>query len=139
MKLALLVENNQLERDRLAKILRWLGYIAAPVHTPDEALNVAGAINFDLIVTGTAVKPNDRRTLTSELKRLAPKSAIVLVASEEEEYRAARAGRYPCVNAVLKRPTTMDALWRTIRFGLDGLCLPSTCVPRVQERRHKKL
>ncbi|SFB35863.1 hypothetical protein SAMN04515620_15018 [Collimonas sp. OK607] len=44
---------------------------------------------------------NDRRALTSELKRLAPELCIVL----------------------LTRPTTMDALRRIVQFGIDGLGL----------------
>lgn len=138
MKSALILENNQFERDRLARILRLLGYVPAHVTTPEEALNAADAISFNLIITSTALQSNDRRTLTSELKRLAPKSPILLVISDEE-YRHARAGRYPCVSAVLKRPTTMDALWRLIRFGLEGLALQSFCMPPNLERRRRVL
>lgn len=137
MKSALLVENDHIESIRLAKILHWLGYVVAPVRTPGEALNVASAIKFNIIVTCTALKPNDRRALTSELKRLAPEAPIVLLTGEKADYREAHADRYPYVSAVLKRPITMDVLRRLIQFGLDGFGLHSVYAPPPQERRRK--
>jgi len=121
MKSALLIEDNQAERVRLAKILHWIGFQAAPVRTPEQPLNVVDSIKFSIIVTCTPRSANDRRALTGELKRLAPEALIVLLTYDEEEYRRARAGCYPCVNTVLKRPVTMDALWRLVRFGTDDL------------------
>jgi len=135
MKSALLVENNLIERGKLAAFLRGLGYVTTPVQTPEEALILADTLSFDIIITNTALQPNDRRTLTSELKRLTPESAIVLVTSQEEEYRDAQAGRYPCVSAVTKGPTTIDSLKRTIQFGLNAYTLLPKCVPPSEERR----
>lgn len=137
MKSALLVENNLVERGKLAMFLRGLGYVTMPAQTPEEALILAETLSFDIIITNTALKPNDRRALTSELKRLTPKSAIVLVTCQEEEYREAQAGRYPCVSAVTKRPTTMDSLRRTIQFGLNEFSLLSKCVTPSGERRER--
>jgi DNA-binding NarL/FixJ family response regulator len=135
MKVALILESNRDERDKLVLILRWLGFVPTPVSTPDEAINVANAINCNVIVTSTAIKPNDRRALTSELKRLAPESALVFVADEEDEYEKVKAGGYPCISAVAMRPTTMDELKEVIQSGGQALRVESNCLPHGQERR----
>ena len=135
MKSALLIENDHVERARLAKILGWIGFQAAPASTPKQALNVAHSIKFNVIVTCTYLLPDDRRALTSELKRLAPEAIIVLLTYDEEEYRKARAGCCPCVNAVLRRPVTLDALWRLVRLGSDEIWLRSDNLQALEERR----
>jgi DNA-binding response OmpR family regulator len=139
MKCALLLETNQRERHRMTKILEWLGYVAAPVQTPEEAINVADAISFDLIVTCTSRKPSDRRSLTSELKRLAPASTIVLVTEKRQEYEDVKAGALPDVSAALKRPPSMEELRRIVQFGVDGCGLQAAGVPAHRERRRRPM
>lgn len=137
MRCALLLETDKRERDRMTKILEWLGYVAAPVRSPEEAINVANTIRFEVIVTCTNRKSNDRRSLTGELKRLAPQSTVVLVTDERGEYEDVRAGCVPCVSAALKRRPSMEELRRTVQFGIDGFGLHAAGLPAHQERRRR--
>lgn len=85
MKSALVLEEDDAARDKVVTLLKWMGYVAAPVRTADEALNVASAISFNLIITYTAARPNDRRSLIGELKRAAPEAAIVLATENDHQ------------------------------------------------------
>lgn len=50
-------------------------------------------LRFDVIVTCTATKANDRRSLTGELKRSAPEATVILIAeSGNEDKRRQYAG-----------------------------------------------
>jgi CheY-like chemotaxis protein len=138
MKYALVLERDPSSSEKTSQLLRWLGYVTAPVQTPVEALNVAGTISFDVIVTCTAVQPNERRSLTGELKRAAPEAAVVLIADEDEENPAARARKYPGTSAVLARPPSVEALRKVVEFGIDGSGLQPIHVPPSQERRRNR-
>ena len=136
MKCALVLEKDPTSSARTSAVLESLGYTTAPVATPDEALNVAHAINFDVIVTCTSIRPNDRRSLTGELKRCAPDAAVVLIADPDERPRAAL--RRPAgVSAVVERPASFDSLRRVVEFGIDGYGLQPIHVPPARERRSK--
>jgi len=137
MKCALVLDKDANERNRLSRFLQLLGYVTAAVRTPDEALNVASAIHFDLIMTDTGEQATDRRHLASELKRIAPGSTLIFAASDASEYRHAQAGDAPCVNAVVRRPASMEALRRIMQFGRDGLGLQSDYAPLFLERRRR--
>jgi DNA-binding NarL/FixJ family response regulator len=105
------------------------------VRTAEEALAVASAITFDVIVTSTPIKANDRRALTGELKRMAPEAAVVLIADSDEESADARQRFYAGLSAVLTRRTMADGLRRVVQFGIDGLGLQPSGVPKSVERR----
>jgi CheY-like chemotaxis protein len=137
MKCALILEKDEEAREHMVRVLRWLGYIPAPVSTAEEALNVAKAITFDVVVTCTAQKPDDRRSLTGELKRSCPKSTVILIPEEGQSQANAWAAGVG-VSAVLKRPASMDALRRVLQFGDDGFGMHPAPVPAWQERRKNR-
>lgn len=135
MKVALVLEKDQASTKKTSQILKALGYLPAPVRTAEEALAVASAISFSVIVTSTPIKANDRRALTGELKRMAPEAAVVLIAESEEERVEARQRSYAGLSAVLTRRTMADGLRRVFEFGLDGYGLQPSGVPKSNERR----
>jgi DNA-binding NarL/FixJ family response regulator len=135
MKAALVLEKDPVSTKKTSQILRTLGYLPAPVRTAEEALAVASAISFDVIVTSTPIKPNDRRALTGELKRMAPEAAVVLIAESDEEHLEARQRSYTGLSAVLTRRTMADGLRRVVQFGIDGFGLQPSGVAKLDERR----
>jgi AmiR/NasT family two-component response regulator len=137
MKAALILEKDPVSTRKTAQILKTLGYLPAPVRSAEEALSVAKAISFDVIVTSTPVKPNDRRALTGELKRMAPEAAIVLIAESDEEGVEARRRSYAGLSAVLTRGMMADGLRRVVQFGIDGFGLQPSGLPKSVERRAK--
>jgi CheY-like chemotaxis protein len=137
MKTALVLEKDPASTRKTSQILKTLGYLPAPVRSAEEALAVASAISFDVIVTATPIKPNDRRALTGELKRVAPEAAVVLVAENDEEHVEARQRSYAGLSAVLTRQTMADGLRRVVQFGIDGFGLQPPGFPKSSERRHR--
>lgn len=137
MKTALVLEKDRTACRETAQLLTCLGYVAASVRSADEAIKVACAIRFSVIVTCTATRPDDRRSLIGELKRTAPDAAVVLVAENDEEYARARHARHAGVAAVVKRPASADTLRRIVEFGIDGYGLQPVCIAPSEERRRK--
>jgi CheY-like chemotaxis protein len=135
MKAALILEKDPTSTQKTSQLLKTLGYLPAPVKTASEALAVASSISFDVIVTCTPIKPNDRRALTGELKRTAPEAAIVLITENDEEQAKARKHSYAGLSAVLTRQLMADGLRRIVQFGIDGFGLQPAGVPRSSERR----
>lgn len=132
MKSALVLEKDATASAKTTKLLSCLGYVTAPVRSAKEALNVVSAIKFDLVVTYTATKPNDRRSLTGELKRAAPEAAIVLITDNGEEGSGFRCKG---ISAVLERPPSVDDVRRVVEFGIDGYGLQPAYGLSFKERR----
>ncbi len=120
MKSALVLEEDDAARDKIVNLLKWMGYVAAPVRTADEALNIASAISFKVIITYTATRPNDRRSLIGELKRAAPDAAIVLLTESDHRQSWTQKRQIFGVSAVVLRPLTVEDLRRVVEFGIDG-------------------
>lgn len=135
MKTALILEKDLAAAEKTSTVLKGLGYLPAPVRTAEEALAVASAISFDVIVTSTPVRANDRRSLTGELKRMAPEAAVVLIAESDEESAEARKRYCVGLSAVLTRKTMADGLRRVVQFGLDGYGLQPSVLRSVERRR----
>lgn len=138
MKSALVLEKDDAARDKIVNLLKWMGYVTAPVRTADEALNVASAISFKVIITYTATRPNDRRSLVGELKRAAPEAAIVLVTENDHRQSWAQQRQIFGVSAVVMRPPTVDDLRRVVEFGIDGDGSQPCSVSIQSERRRKR-
>ncbi|CAN7352869.1 hypothetical protein [Massilia sp. LjRoot122] len=134
MKSALLLEQDIDSCARTTQALKWLGYAVAPIRTAQQALNAVRMLKFDLIVTGTAEKPNDRRALTGELKRSAPGSSIILIADDGNPKQEKQLKSYPGVSAVIKRPASLEALRKVVEYQLDHELLPAR-FPMEEERR----
>jgi CheY-like chemotaxis protein len=137
MKSALILEKDGAASARVARVLAGLGYVTAPVRTPDEALNAAGAIRFDVIVTCTARRDHDRRSFTGELKRAAPQAAVLLIGDDREARGSADMWRHPGISAVIPRPPSVDTLRRIVEFGIDGEGLQVAYVRPAHERRRR--
>lgn len=137
MKAAVVLEKDSDSAAKLAGQLRGLGYLTAPVRTAEQALSAVNLIKFDVIVTCTAKRENDRRALTGELKRAAPDAAIVLITESDGALEGARRN-CPGVSAVIKRPPSADALRRIVQFGIDGYGLQPSYVPPAHERRRAR-
>ena len=138
MKHALILEKDEESSTKVSRVLGWLGYVTAPVQTPEQALNVASAIKFDVIITCTAKTPDDRRSLTGELKRAAPEAALILISDKEINVDTSLS-QCPGISAVVKRPPSFDVLRHIVEFGIDGSGLQLTYLPVLHERRRKHL
>lgn len=60
MKTALILEKDLIAAKKTSTLLKGLGYLPAPVRTAEEALAVASAISFDVVVTSTPIKAPNR-------------------------------------------------------------------------------
>jgi DNA-binding NtrC family response regulator len=138
MKHALILEKDATSSGTTARLLSSLGYMTAPVRTPEEALNVASAIRFDVIVTCTAKRMNDRRALTGELKRVSPKAAVILIA-ERGDVGNSSAWNSPGVSGVIERPASAKVIRQIVEFGIDGYGMQPAGVAALQERRTRAI
>jgi DNA-binding NarL/FixJ family response regulator len=138
MKSALVPEKDDAARDKIVNLLKWMGYVAAPVRTADEALNVASAICFKMIITYTATRPNDRRSLIGEFKRAAPEAAIVFVTENDHRQSWTQQRQIFGVSAVFMRPLTVEDLRRVVEFGIDGDGSQPCSISGDLERRMKR-
>lgn len=134
MKPALILEKDVASRAKTAQILKSLGYVSAPVQTPGEALSVARAINFHLIVTFTDTIPNDRRSLTGELKRASPEAAVVLLIDNEDQNKNEETH---CCHGLkrVNRSSSVEVLRRIVKDGVEDCGLPASNIPASEERR----
>lgn len=135
MKSALVLEKDEVSSARLSRTLRQLGYAPAPVRTPDEALSLAGTINLDVIVTWTDVRPNDRRSLTGELKRAAPEASVVLIEEREDEALPRHSLTRVGADKIVLRPVSIETLQEALKLNVDDSRLRSKYQPLHQERR----
>lgn len=108
MKYALILEKNSELCNNTAAVLSSMGYLTTPVFNQKKALYAARLIQFDLIVTCTALIPGDRRSLTGELKRCLPDATILLLADPGSAPPAD--GKPDGVSAILYRPLTEEAV-----------------------------
>jgi len=132
MKSVLLLEYNDAEREQAASLLNSLGYLVAPAATPQSALKTLQALRFDAVLTCTDFNADDRRSLSSELARLAPGAAVVLLLDGD----ATGAGFHQRSAALLFKPVTLQGLRRVLDFGVDDLGQHPVCMAPGQERRH---
>jgi len=137
MKYALVLEKDSVLCNKTSALIASMGYLITPVFNPKKALHAAHMIQFDLIVTCTAVNPGDRRSLTVELKRCSPDSVVVLLADPETGPHTN--GNYEGVNAVLYRPLSVHALDTVITSGVDQYALQSPPAPPSSERRRRAI
>jgi CheY-like chemotaxis protein len=107
MKYALVLENNSEACTRIANLVASMGYLVTPVFNPQKALHAAHMIQFDLIVTGTAAIPGDRRSLTGELARCSPDAVVIFMAEPGENIMHIP---FEGVNAVIKKPVVAEEL-----------------------------
>jgi DNA-binding NtrC family response regulator len=135
MKYALILEKDDVASRKLSELLSWLGFESAPVRSAEQAINVASAIKFDVIVTCTAEREDDRRSLPGELKRAVPAAAVILITEDEALQKSLCALRGQGVSAVIARPASIDQLRRIVEFGLDGCGLQPPYIAPSEERR----
>ncbi|MFC0251417.1 hypothetical protein [Massilia consociata] len=138
MKCALVLEKDQLSSGDTSRLLKSLGYVPAAVRTPAEALNVASALDFDVIITCTSKIPDDRRSLAGELKRLAPEAAVILVQDDASLPHDARPGYAEGISGVLHRPIQVRDIRQIVEFGIDGCGMQPAYLPPSQDRRRRR-
>lgn len=135
MKYALVLEKDTARCNNTSTVLSSMGYLITPVFSPKKALHAVHMIQFDLIVTCTAVNPGDRRSLTGEMKRCSPDSVLILLADP-------KAGphfnsNYDGANAILERPLTIPSLRNVLDIHpVDGIFAPPQ---RKYERRSRAI
>jgi CheY-like chemotaxis protein len=116
MKYALLFDDDAAARRHSATLLKSLGYLVAETATAQAALNATEALHFDVILTSSAHAAGDRRSLPSELSRLAPDTPTVLLLDEGEPFPPL----YHAFSATVVKPVTVRSLRHALEFGLDG-------------------
>lgn len=137
MKYALVLEKDQTASNDTSRLLKSLGYVPAAVRSPAEALNVASALDFDVIITCTSTTPDDRRSLAGELKRLAPEAAVIVVQDDRQPEREVVKRKVEGVSAILRRPIRVRDLRSIVEFGVDGCGMQPACLPPSQDRRRR--
>lgn len=133
MKFALLFEANRVSSDASSAVLRSMGYLPFAVFTAEKALQAAHVVKLDLMVLCTAIIPQDRRSLTAELKRISPHSAIVLMADPVLGVQSN--GICAGVSRILCSPLTAQDLRSVVEFGIDGYGLQPGGLHPSEERR----
>jgi DNA-binding response OmpR family regulator len=134
MKYALVLEKNSALCNDTTAVLQSMGYLTTPVFNQKKALYAARLIQFDLIITCTAVNPGDRRSLTGELKRCLPEATVILLADPESG--PAVDGNTDGVSAVLYRPLTAQEVRSVLECGEDRFGLqPPPAQPAPERRR----
>jgi DNA-binding NarL/FixJ family response regulator len=133
MKHALVLGRTAAMCNEITDILGKHGFRVAPVFNAKKALHVARILPFDLIVTCTTRNPDDRRSLTGEIKHYAPDAFIVLLSDQAgDTERAADDG----VDQILPLPVTRQALARALDAVSAGHWRPPAMRPFTAERRH---
>jgi DNA-binding response OmpR family regulator len=136
MKYALVLEKDTARCNKTSNVLSSMGYLITPVFNPKKALHAVHMIQFDLIVTCTAVNPGDRRSLTGELKRCSPDSILILLADPQTgpHFNSNHDG----TDAILERPLTVPSLNNVLDFNLhDGFSV--SAFARRFERRSRAI
>jgi len=118
MKYALVLERDSETCSETASLVASMGYLVTPVFSPKKALHAAHMIQFDLIVTCTAVIPADRRSLTGELARCSPDAVLVFV---EDAETGVSIGQIEGVNQIIKRPVVIRDLQNAIVDGVNKI------------------
>jgi CheY-like chemotaxis protein len=137
MKYALVLEQNSESCNKTADIVSSMGYLVTPVFSPKKALHAAHMIQFDLILTCTAMSQDDRRSLTGELKRCSPDALIVLLADPEPGSQIN--GKHDGISGVLHRPLAIDELRDMLDIGFDSHGQPASSPCPVSERRKRAI
>jgi CheY-like chemotaxis protein len=137
MKYALILEKNSAVCNDTNAVLSSMGYLTTPVFNQKKALYAARLIQFDLIITCTAVNPGDRRSLTGELKRCLPDATVILLADPESG--PLTDGSVDGVAAILYRPLTVQAVRRVLESGPDGFGLQPPPSQPMSERRRQSI
>ena len=132
MKYALLYDDDTAARRHSASLLRTLGYVVAETATADAALNATQALRFDIILTSRTRAAGDRRALSGELGRLAPRTPTILLLPEDGPLPAT----YKNFSATITKPVTVRALRHALEFGLDGTGAHPVPAMVWRERRH---
>lgn len=81
--------------------------------------------------------PDDRRSLTGELKRSSPGAAIVLI-TDKTSGEKERPKSYAGISAVVKRPASLEAFRKVVEYQLDHE-LQVVCRSAAQERRRTRV
>jgi signal transduction histidine kinase/CheY-like chemotaxis protein len=103
----LLVEDNAVVRRFVREALEMSGYAVTEAAGPGEALEFAGAREFDLVLTDVVMPEMNGRQLAERVTRLRPDARILFTSGYPRDPMDAEA-------AFLQKPYTMDELVRKV-------------------------
>jgi signal transduction histidine kinase/CheY-like chemotaxis protein len=103
----LLVEDNTVVRRFVREALELSGYAVTEAAGPGEALELAGAREFDLVLTDVVMPEMNGRQLAERVTRLRPGARILFTSGYPRDPMDAEA-------AFLQKPYTMDELVRKV-------------------------
>jgi signal transduction histidine kinase/CheY-like chemotaxis protein len=113
----LLIDDQHDVRDSVADMLRVLGYQAHAVATGDEAIHLADAEDFDLVITDLGMPGLNGLELARALHRDQPELPILLLTGWGNQYE----GRPPAdITRVVAKPVTLETLASIVRDVLAG-------------------
>ena len=136
MKYALVLEKDTARCNRTSNVVSSMGYLTTPVFNPKKALHAVHMIQFDLIVTCTAVNPGDRRSLIGEMKRCSPDAIVILLADPETGPHFI--SNFDGATAILESPLTVPSLRNVLDTDLhEGLLARPSA--RQFERRSRAI
>ena len=139
MKYALILETDEYTRERFVKLVGWLGHTPVVASSADEALTLMSVMSFELIFTPLHDLPNERRQLPGELKRIAPKSVVIAIAANDEEYTVTRFEPPIGACAVVPRHPSVELLRRLLASNIEGFGVHAApTAPPVERRRIPK-
>lgn len=114
----LVVDDEEMARDNMARVIRKEGHIVETARNGIEALEMVRGREFDLIITDLKMDRMDGVQLTENIKQEAPKTEIVLVtgyASVDSAVNAFTKG----ASYYLSKPYKLDELRNTVNRILE--------------------
>ena len=105
----MLVEDHELTRSTIGRLLTALGHYCVEVESANAALALVSSESFEAILLDFELADVDGVQFVEELERLEVSTPIILCSGHSTEYLEKRVTSYP-VHAILQKP-----------FGLDDL------------------
>jgi CheY-like chemotaxis protein len=112
-KSVLVVDDEQVVRVSCERTLRPAGYEVASTHDPHEALRLAEAEPFGLIITDMMMPQMDGLTLVAKLRAMRPEARVLIVTGYATDDARAEADKLGV--AYLEKPFTPASLLEAVR------------------------
>jgi len=118
----LLVDDDDLSRGAIHKMLERAGYSVESTHDGDEVIRMYGQEAADLVITDLIMPDKDGLEIIQELRRINPKVRILAISGggrvDANEYLAV-ARKFGAVE-VLSKPFTKEDLRRAVETALGS-------------------
>lgn len=107
----LIVMQDHKEREKLVNVLEDRTYRTHVTHSPDEALDLARQIRFNLIMIETKLDPINGLELYLALKQISPDTVTIMLADTDDEFiNQAKEAVQNNAYAFIEKPVKMDKL-----------------------------